>query len=118
MQARVALCRAFVSNPAVVLLDEPFASLDTGWKQQLYKYLLAVAPKSGSTTILVTHDLLEALSLADDVFIICERARTLECCLADNPLRQTSETLSITALIADPRFSQLFGTLHESLATS
>lgn len=118
MQARVALSRAFVSDPAVVLLDEPFSSLDIGWKEQLYKYLLAAASTTGCTTLLVTHDIPEAICLADDVFVISAHSRTLTCCIAVNPLKQRADTLSIAAVVTDAQFSGLFGTIHALLATT
>ncbi len=64
-QQRVALARALAPGPRIVLLDEPFASLDAGLRAQVRADVLAVLRRSATTTILVTHDQDEALSAAD-----------------------------------------------------
>jgi NitT/TauT family transport system ATP-binding protein len=65
MRQRVALLRALALNPKVILLDEPFASLDYQTRKIMQAHLLATWRKSAATAVLVTHDLHEALYLAD-----------------------------------------------------
>ncbi len=69
-QQRVALARALAPGPRVVLLDEPFASLDAGLRAQVRSDVLSVLRKAGTTAILVTHDQDEALSAADVVAVL------------------------------------------------
>lgn len=67
---RVALARALATEPAVVLLDEPFASLDAGLRISLREEVAAILRSAGASALLVTHDQQEALSLADRVVIM------------------------------------------------
>ena len=69
-QQRVALARALAVRPRIVLLDEPFASLDAGLRASVRADVQSVVRRSGATAILVTHDQDEALSLADVVAVI------------------------------------------------
>lgn len=79
MQARVALARAFVTSPDVVLLDEPFASLDVFWKAELYAFLCSALASMTCTVVLVTHDILEAFCIADDIYILSPDSHALTC---------------------------------------
>lgn len=67
MQRRVALARAFVNEPSLMLMDEPFVSLDAPTAQRLREMFVSLWRRSGATVLFVTHDLREALSLADRV---------------------------------------------------
>jgi iron(III) transport system ATP-binding protein len=69
-QQRVALARALAIDPSVVLLDEPFASLDASLRATVRQDVRRVLREAGTTAILVTHDQDEALSLADRVAIL------------------------------------------------
>jgi iron(III) transport system ATP-binding protein len=69
-QQRVALARALAIEPSLVLLDEPFASLDASLRAVLRQDVRRVLKEAGTTALLVTHDQDEALSLADRVAII------------------------------------------------
>jgi iron(III) transport system ATP-binding protein len=67
---RVALARALAPEPEVVLLDEPFASLDAGLRLALREEVAAILHEAGASALLVTHDQEEALSLADVVSVM------------------------------------------------
>ena len=67
---RVALARALAAEPDVVLLDEPFASLDAGLRITLREEVAGILRRAGASALLVTHDQQEALSLADRVVIM------------------------------------------------
>lgn len=67
MQRRVALARAFAIEPQLLLMDEPFVSLDAPTAARLRAMLIALWQRRGTTVLFVTHDLREALSLADRV---------------------------------------------------
>ena len=75
-QQRVALARALAPEPRVLLLDEPFASLDAELRRTLQAELRAILSRSNLPTILVTHDREEALALGDAVQVI-DQGRTL-----------------------------------------
>ena len=67
---RVALARALAPEPAVVLLDEPFAALDPGLREDLRAEVATILRAADSTALLVTHDQAEALSWADEVAVM------------------------------------------------
>jgi len=67
---RVALARALAPDPEVVLLDEPFASLDAGLREALREEVAAILRAAGASALFVTHDQEEALSLADVVAVM------------------------------------------------
>jgi iron(III) transport system ATP-binding protein len=69
---RVALARALAADPEVVLLDEPFASLDAGLREALREDVARILRSAGSSALLVTHDQAEALSLAGTVAVMRE----------------------------------------------
>src|SRR3546814_1194501 len=64
-QQRVALARALAPRPRVMLLDEPFSNLDARLRQQVRDDTLHVLKRSGTTTLMVTHDPEEAMFMAD-----------------------------------------------------
>jgi NitT/TauT family transport system ATP-binding protein len=70
MQRRAALARAFVTEPGLLLMDEPFVSLDAPTANQLRRLLLDVWDRDRSTVVLVTHDLREATTLADRILFM------------------------------------------------
>jgi iron(III) transport system ATP-binding protein len=67
---RVALARALAADPEVVLLDEPFASLDAGLREALRSEVVDILSRAGTSALLVTHDQSEALSLAGTVAVM------------------------------------------------
>ncbi|MGH3333684.1 MAG: ABC transporter ATP-binding protein [Nocardioidaceae bacterium] len=69
-QQRVALARALAPKPAVVLLDEPFSSLDENLRAQVRADTVAVLRETGTTAMLVTHDQTEALAVGDRVVVM------------------------------------------------
>ncbi len=70
MAQRVGLARAFVRNPAVLLLDEPFAALDAFTRLQMGDLLREICRDRSRTVLLVTHDVDEALRLADRIVLL------------------------------------------------
>lgn len=69
-QSRVALARALVLSPSLLLLDEPFAALDAITREELQQDLLRMARAQGTTVLFVTHDIAEAVYLADRVTVL------------------------------------------------
>ncbi len=71
-QQRVALARALVPRPRLVLLDEPFASLDEALRRRLRDEVRSILHQAGATAVLVTHNQEEALSIADTLVVMAE----------------------------------------------
>lgn len=93
MRQRVALIRTLAVNPSVLLLDEPFAALDYQTKLKVSDDIYRIIKKEKKTTIMVTHDISEAISLADKIIILSNRpARVKEIIKInideDNPIKK------------------------------
>lgn len=73
MQQRASLCRALIHNPRLLLLDEPFGALDAFTREDLWDILQRLWLDKRPTVVLVTHDLREALFLADRIFVFSPR---------------------------------------------
>jgi iron(III) transport system ATP-binding protein len=71
-QQRIALVRALAPRPRVMLLDEPFASVDTPLRRQLRQDARQELKQAGTTTIMVTHDPEEAMAMADRILVLVE----------------------------------------------
>jgi NitT/TauT family transport system ATP-binding protein len=69
-QSRVAVARALIAQPDLLLLDEPFAALDALTREELQDDLLALCARGATTVLFVTHDIAEAVYLADRVAIM------------------------------------------------
>jgi NitT/TauT family transport system ATP-binding protein len=98
-QRRVALARAFVTEPDLLLLDEPFQSLDAPTAQHLRDLLLALWTRQRPTILFVTHDLREALSLGDRVlFLSAGPGRVVLDLPLDLPRPRTPDGAAVEAL--------------------
>lgn len=75
---RVALCRAFLYESDVLLLDEPFSSLDIKLKKQAINYFLNLHKADGRTAVFVTHSVEEAAEIADRIIVIKNGKTTLD----------------------------------------
>lgn len=73
MRSRVALARSLVKEPEILLLDEPFSKLDPGMRAQMHAELLQAQADRGMTVVFVTHDIEEAVVLADEVVVLKPR---------------------------------------------
>ncbi|HUF72651.1 MAG TPA: ABC transporter ATP-binding protein [Gammaproteobacteria bacterium] len=75
---RVALARAMAPNPSLLLMDEPFSSLDSRLRDDVRRHTLDLVRDSGTTTVIVTHDPDEAMRIADRIALL-DRGRLVQC---------------------------------------
>ena len=78
MRQRVALIRAILLNPDLLLLDEPFSALDSQTRLEVSNGIFQILKELKITTIIVTHDISEAISLADKILLLTNRPATLK----------------------------------------
>ena len=93
MRQRVALIRTLAVNPTILLLDEPFAALDYQTKLKVSNDIYKIIKKEKKTTIMVTHDISEAISLADKIIILSNRPAKVKEIIdinieEDNPIKK------------------------------
>ena len=78
MQRRVEILRALINNPKILLLDEPFRAMDTVSKSTMHQHLLDIYDRFRKTVFFITHDLDEAILLADQVVVMTTRPGTIK----------------------------------------
>ena len=113
MQQRVAIARALARRPKILLMDEPFSALDAMMRVELQDLLLKLWSELGLTMLFVTHDLDEALYLAQRVIMLSASPGTIAE-MVDVPLaypRRQIETRS------DPTYLQLRERLYRNMVT-
>ena len=96
MAQRVALARGLAAGPEVLLLDEPFSALDPFTREQMQDHLLHLHRCYGTTIVLITHDMDEALALADRILVLRGRPGLIDADFAidmPRPRRRISEEM-------------------------
>jgi NitT/TauT family transport system ATP-binding protein len=78
MRKRVALAQTFINEPEILLMDEPFSALDVQTRVLMHEELLRLWSASNASVVFVTHDLEEAIGLADKVYVLTARPATIK----------------------------------------
>jgi ABC-type nitrate/sulfonate/bicarbonate transport system ATPase subunit len=99
MKQRVAIARAFVTEPDLLLMDEPFGQLDTNTRFQIEKKLIEVWEKTKRTVIFVTHNLEEAVYLAERILVMTQKPTRIK--------EEVKVDLPRPRNYADPKFAQI-----------
>jgi NitT/TauT family transport system ATP-binding protein len=107
MRQRVGIARALVMEPEVLLLDEPFGSLDAQTRLVLQEQLAALVETSGTTAILVTHSIEEAILLADTILVMTARPGRIAAEIAVDLPRPRS-----LATTHEPGYGRLFDQIY------
>jgi NitT/TauT family transport system ATP-binding protein len=114
MQQRVAIARALAYQPRVLLMDEPFASVDAQTRADLQDLVLSVARAFGVTMLLVTHDIDESVYMGDRVIILTPRPCTVRDSLSID-LPRPRDQVATKSL---PEFARLRGHVYREIAAA
>lgn len=98
MAQRVALARCLARQPRALLLDEPFGALDEVTRADMQRLLVTVVRDTGAATVLVTHDIDEALLVSDRVVLLGNQGRTLAQWTLDMPAPREAQVQALGAL--------------------
>ena len=112
MRQRVALIRTLALEPDILLLDEPFSALDYQTRLTVCDDIASIIKKEHKTAIMVTHDLAEAISVADTVYVLSKRPGHIVCRL---PIVFKKEHQSPMDRRNEPEFNQYFNYLFKEL---
>jgi inositol-phosphate transport system ATP-binding protein len=110
-QQRVALARALVKDPTLLLLDEPLSNLDATLRLSMRTEIKSLQERLGVTTVLVTHDQIEATTMADR--IICMREGMIEQIGSADDLYLRPETLFVASFIGSPPINLIEGQVED-----
>ncbi|MEC5341982.1 ABC transporter ATP-binding protein [Brenneria populi] len=113
-QQRVALARALVKRPSLLLLDEPLSNLDATLRMAMRAELKAIHARSGATTLMVTHDQIEAMTMASR--IICMNQGRVEQIGAPDALYRQPANTFVAGFIGSPPITLLPGAAHGDAA--
>ena len=113
MKQRAALIRTMVMEPGLLLLDEPFSALDYQTRLMVSADIGNIIRASGITAILITHDLSEAISLADRILVLTKRPATIK---NNIPVHLTLPENTPLAARNAPEFQDLFSLLWKEIS--
>lgn len=113
MRQRAALIRTLVMNPDILLLDEPFSALDYQTRLSVSGDIGHIIRTTGKTAILITHDLSEAISLADRIIVLTQRPATVK---REVNVHLTKADTSPLAARSAPEFHHYFNLLWKELS--
>ena len=112
MRQRAALIRTLAINPELLLLDEPFSALDYQTRLSVSDDIYKIIRSTKKTAILITHDLSEAISMADRILVLSKRPATV---IAEIPIKLTVPNRSALSARKAPEFADYFNQLWEEL---
>jgi NitT/TauT family transport system ATP-binding protein len=111
MRKRVALAQTLINNPRILLMDEPFSALDVQTRSLMEDELLALWTSSSASVVFVTHDLEEAIALADRVFVLTAGPGTVKGDYAVDLPRPRN----VSEIRFQPRFAQIYQEIWSNL---
>lgn len=111
MRQRVAIARTLVTSPSLILMDEPFAALDAQTRVLVHEEFLALWESAAATVVMVTHDLTEAILLADRVVIMSARPGRIK----DDIRVPLGRPRDVEELQTSDEFQEIYGRLWGSL---
>jgi NitT/TauT family transport system ATP-binding protein len=110
MQQRASICRMLITEPEILLLDEPFSALDELVREHMNMELQRICLAREATAFLITHSIPEAVLLSDTVFVMGSRpGRILEEVRIDLPRPRTLD------MMLEPRFAKLVAYIRNRL---
>src|SRR5262245_728402 len=110
MQQRVNLARALATDPEMLLLDEPFAALDAQTREFMQRELLRIWGETRKTALFITHDIKEAVYLADRVVVFTRRPGRVKTCVEVEPPRPRELKIK-----REPRFLEFEDSIWRSI---
>jgi NitT/TauT family transport system ATP-binding protein len=115
MRQRVALMRSLIGDPEILLMDEPFGALDTHTKLGLHAELLSLWEAKHQTVVFVTHDLSEAITLADRIVVMTRRPGRIKL-VYDVDLARPRDVIAIReSALYQREYSEIWHVLGEEL---
>ncbi len=114
MQQRVTLARILAADPEVLLMDEPFAALDAMTRQVMQEELLRIHDQSRKTTLFITHNIDEALILADRIVVMSARPGRVKAILANTLPRPRQVTIQLSPEYARLK-AEIWGHVEEEV---
>lgn len=112
MRKRTSVAQAWIVDPDILLMDEPFAALDVQTRQLMENELLSLWTGSGKSVVFVTHDLDEAVSLSDEVILLSAGPASRVAGRYEIGLERPRDLLSVRA---NPRFAEIYDAIWEDL---
>jgi NitT/TauT family transport system ATP-binding protein len=109
MRQRLQIARGLAAEPDVLLMDEPFGALDALTRRRMHAVLLEIWQRIGKTIVFVTHDIAEALSLADRIAVMLPGPRSVISKLIEVDLPRPRD-------LTNPRVARMFGEIEDLLA--
>ncbi len=114
MQQRVTLARILAADPEVLLMDEPFAALDAMTRQVMQEELIRIHEQSRKTTVFITHNIDEALILADRIVVMSARPGRVKAILPNNLARPRHVSIQLSPEFAELK-ARIWGHVEEEV---
>ena len=111
MRKRVALAQSLINGPRILLMDEPFSALDVQTRSLMENELLGLWSSTSASVVFVTHDLEEAISLSDRVFVITAAPGTVK----SNYKIDLPRPRNVAEIRFQPRFAEIYGEIWNDL---